>query len=173
LLLVLIPASMGLGYLVDRTWKEFPRWRWMVCGVLLGCIIEQAITTTSFDKFEKRASIARVAERVKPGIRAFYYSPRDPVLAINQYHLDAMWAEFSTGVPTINGYSGVNPPSWQPLYDAGIRRGIIPVGLERALGDWAAENGLRRDEIWWIGGPRDDGRRQIADDPKPGAATPP
>jgi hypothetical protein len=29
-----------------------------------------------------------------------------------KYNLDAMWVQLRTGVPTVNGYSGNQPPGW-------------------------------------------------------------
>ena len=94
--------------------------------------------------------MADLARRIDPRWRCFYYSPRHSALPINQYHLDAMWAEIETGIPTINGYSGLAPPGWSPLYDADFKEQPDLDRLGEALGEWALFHQMRRREIGWV-----------------------
>ena len=83
-------------------------------------LLDQGVTTPTFNKDERRADVAAVARRVNRRRRAFYYSPRGAGIEPNPYHLDAMWAGIETGVPTVNGYSGAGPPGWSSLYFASV-----------------------------------------------------
>jgi hypothetical protein len=66
--------------------------------------------------------------------------------------MDAMWAELDLGMPTINGYSGMCPPGWLPLYDSRVSREADIERLGPALFKWAWLHGLRSGEICWVGG---------------------
>jgi hypothetical protein len=151
LLLGLIPAAFGLACFLDQSVLR-PRRLAAACILVLVCFLEQGVTTPSIDKAVWRARASELARQVDRRCTSFYYSPHHALLALNQYHLDAMWAQFETGVPTINGYSGVCPPGWLPLYEINVRGEVDIIRLGHALGHWAALNGLEPSEICWIGG---------------------
>jgi hypothetical protein len=150
ILLLLIPAAVGLAYFLQR----WPGWA-VALAVLAVCLLEQGRTTPTFDKFENRARIAGVVEaveRLPRRPRAFYVSrrvrERPPMVC--QTQLDAMWAQIETGVPTINGYSGREPPGWgnlaqnEPLVVESTEQ------LQAALDDWRKQHGLAREDVAWV-----------------------
>jgi hypothetical protein len=101
--------------------------------------------------------VAALARNVDRRCRSFYHSPRrsgtgprHTELEINPAHLDAMWAEIETGVPTVNGYSGATPPGWSPLYDAIFEKPQDRDRIGRALAAWATLHGMSPDEICWV-----------------------
>ena len=72
-----------------------------------------------------------------------------------EYQLDAMWVQIETGVPTVNGYSGVVPPGWLPLEESTVNGEMDIRRLGQALGQWAARYQLQPGTICWIGGRND------------------
>jgi hypothetical protein len=154
LLLLLIPAALGVACFFERP-RRMRKSMLAACGLGLACLLEQGVTTASFDKYVQRAEVALLARRVDGACTCFYYSPSRHVRAINQYHLDAMWASLDSGIPTVNGYSGWSPRGWRPL-DEAVASGDRDVArLERALADWAALHQLDPQAICWIRDVRD------------------
>jgi hypothetical protein len=150
LLLAIIPAALGLACFFDQPWERPRRWA-LACGLGLICLLEQGVTTSSFDKATQRRAVAELAGRVDPRWRCFYHgffvSHRSPDTPVNEHHLLAMWAEIQTGVSTVNGYSGAPPPGWLPLYQADVLGESDVLRVDRALRDWATRHSLRREEI--------------------------
>src|SRR5438034_155538 len=65
-------------------------------------------------------------------------------------HLDGMWAQLESGVPTANGYSGAAPPGWRDLE---FNQAHLPDKIWRlgpALDRWCATRGLPREQVAWI-----------------------
>jgi hypothetical protein len=144
-LIMLLPYALGLAALIQfLNARQHAAWGWIVAGC---CMLEQGVTTETFDSATNRASIARVAEQVDPGREAFYYHPpeRQPFF---RYQLDAMWASILVGLPTINGYSGYFPPSWDGFFLIDFDRDI---DLRQAASEWERANGLSHDRIQWTG----------------------
>ncbi len=144
-LLLLIPAALGLAVLVQ--FLEQKQWIGAAWAIVLVCALEQGITTESFDVVENQARIASVAQQIDRKREAFYYRPgenRD----WNIYHLDAMWASLATGVPTINGYSGYNPPGWDGFFAVDASLGAKPWNV---LAEWEQAHGLVPERIQSIG----------------------
>jgi hypothetical protein len=157
LLLGLVPASLGLACFFE----SIEKWRMprvLVYAFGLVCLLDQGVTTSSFDKPSQRAVVAALARRVDRTCRSFYYSPRNAGSNILHCHLDAMWAEIETGVPTVNGYSGATPPGWSPLYWASVDSSKDVDRIDSALAAWATLQRIPRDDICWI-------REEILDTP--------
>jgi hypothetical protein len=119
-------------------------------ALVLLCLLEQGRTLPTFDRYESRARIAQVAERVPPGCAAFFVSrtvtaPSGPDWPTQ---LDAMWAALATGVPTVNGYSGGWPPGWDLDADEQEAGGAAPLAEE--LAGWLARHGVPRHRVCWI-----------------------
>jgi len=144
-LFLLIPAALGLAAIVQ--FLEQKQWILAAWIVVLVCMLEQGVTTASFDAAENRATIARVAQQVVPGREAFYYRPRHN-RGWYAYNLDAMWASLATGVPTINGYSGYNPPGWDGFFEVDARTTLDPRDV---LAEWERTHGLAPERIQRIG----------------------
>jgi hypothetical protein len=154
-LLLLIPLSLGFA----RFWEWFVNragWRYAVpLGVF--CLLEQGISTSSFDKKDAQARIQAAAAWVerdgKP--RAFFYSSQRPGLPNWNDHVDAMWAGLAAGVPTVNGYSSSYPQLWAPLYKAAICGKGDEDFVRSCLRRWLQTTGIPLEEIKWV----HDGRR--------------
>jgi hypothetical protein len=144
-LVLLIPAALGLATLVQRLQTSGRR----LAGGLLAacCLIEQGTSTGSYDAPANRAGIAAVAQRVDPGCETFYYRPCDHRYWIG-YQLDAMWGSLESGRPTINGYSGYQPPEWAGFFMVETEHGPR---VEDVLEEWSQTMGLDRSRIQWIG----------------------
>jgi hypothetical protein len=167
-LMLLISWSIGLGLFVQAMLAR--RRPLGALLVVLVCLLEQGMTTESYDKDEHRAAVAALARRIDRRDMAFYYSPRDAQLLLYRYHLDAMWGGLESGVPTINGYSGNYPPDWSLLYFTNIKEECDALCLDTLLRRWIDRRGLARDRVGWVGGPSEwqQGRAKSS----PSASTP-
>lgn len=144
-LILLIPAALGLALLVERF--EATGRRLAAVLLIAACAVEQATATGSYDVVANRNAVEAVARRVDPACEAFYYRPCER-REWPSYHIDAMWASLVSGRPTVNGYSGYEPPGWHGFFLVDTpRRPLVADTLEA----WAKENGLKRDRIQWIG----------------------
>jgi hypothetical protein len=123
----LFPASLGVALLIDALLR-MPRIppsraalilrrrdlqrRALIVVILVAAIVaEQGARLESYDKYDMRARVARVVNGIGPGCTLFVYMPAedgDP----QHFHADAMWASMERGIPTLNGYSGNQPPEW-------------------------------------------------------------
>jgi hypothetical protein len=155
-LLLLIPLSVGFA----RFWEWFIHrvgWRYVAASLGAFCLLEQGISTSTFDKREARARIRTVASWVeaqgKP--RAFFYSSHRPGRPDWNDHVDAMYAELATGVPTVNGYSSSGPWAWGSLGEAAIRGESDEERVRENLSRWLRATGTPPDEVAWV----HDGRR--------------
>jgi hypothetical protein len=137
-LLLLLPASVGLALLLQRR-PTLP----IALAVLLVCLAEQGRTTPTYDRHDSRARIEAVAARVPPDAGAFfaYRTMRARDWLLLGTHLDAMWAALETGVPTVNGWSGRFPPGWG-LLDNELLPDQPAGPLFAELDDWLAKNGV-------------------------------
>ena len=145
-----VRASPGKGWVAGRGWKY-------AIPLALFCVLEQGVSTTSFDKHEARARVNAIESAVEAAgnPRTFFYSSHRDGLPDWNDHVDAMWAGIALHLPTINGYSGFSPPGWNPLYESAVRNQYEESSVRRHLRDWIRRSGLRPDEVAWI----HDGRR--------------
>lgn len=157
-LMMLIPWGIGLGLFFERL---FARKRLgLAVGLGLVCLLEQGVTTPSFDKGENRRFIAALARRVGgsgsgSGDEAFYYSPHNSPWPPFKANLDAMWAGLLCGKPTLNGYSGGTPTGLRGLEDSNIIDPIDYIWLSVELDRWETKFGPSARHVRWIGGPFD------------------
>jgi hypothetical protein len=144
-MILLMPAALGLATMVQRLEGSGRR----LAGGLLAacCMIEQGTSTGSYDAPANRAAIAAVARRVDPEYETFYYRPCDHRYWIG-YQLDAMWASMESGRPTINGYSGYQPPEWAGFFMVETEHGPR---VEDVLEEWTRTMGIERSRVQWIG----------------------
>jgi hypothetical protein len=134
-LLLPIAAALCLACWADRARGLR---RSLLLALLLLAGIEQLARMGSRHKEQQRAREAYIAERVDLTADAFYAVrkgryPPPPLL-----HVDAMWASVRSGVPTVNGHSGVLPPDWGALRPARFR---TPQERDAALRAWLAQRG--------------------------------
>ena len=127
-LMLLILWSIGLGLFIEALQAQG---RSIVAfGVGLLCLLEQGVTTPSYDRDEHRTAVAALARRIDRRDTAFFYSPHHARSTHFKYHIDAMWAGLETGVPTINGYSGNFPLLWRGLTDPNVEEECDLICLE-------------------------------------------
>ena len=147
-LILLVPAALGLACLVEFLEKR--RLAIASWTVALVCLAEQGMTTQTYDAAANRATIEALASRIDLGQVAFYYHPKDG-RQFDVTHLDAMWASLLTGVPTVNGYSGHSPDSWNLFFNADVDP---EADVAAALADWEQSQGLLPNHVQWIGANR-------------------
>ena len=79
-----------------------------------------------------------LAQPVPKDCRAFYVtSPVNARSTLVSVHIDAMFVAQLTGVPTLNGYSGQEPPNWRGLF---FLRDPAYLGF---VAHWVRMHGLR------------------------------
>ena len=140
-LLMLIPLSIGLAYLID-TRKSLAT----ATVIALICIGEQAQHIDAYDKIQLRTDVAAISAQVTKNCTAFYYSPfygNSSRETPPQYelHIDAMWVALQTGVPTLNGYSGNAPKGWWDLWSNKAFDDLSKTHLREAIVRWSAKIG--------------------------------
>jgi hypothetical protein len=144
-LIMLIPAGLALAALVQYLGKRgHAVWGW---SVALACLLEQGITTESYDVAANQEKLTRIASRITPGQQAFFYHPFELEIFYN-YQVDAMWASLMTGVPTINGYTGYYPPGWEGFF---LLDTDPFINAEEVLLKWEQTRGLSHERVQWIG----------------------
>ena len=141
--LLAFPVAIGLALFFDQ---ESRRGRtWLLVALAAVCVLEQVHRDLSFDRSFVDWRVARIAEIVPPGCRAFFLATTggagDP-----DVHDDAMWASLAVGVPTVNGRSGAVPPGWM-LTDAHVAGEDERSDLRRRLAEWAAARGLAPGDV--------------------------
>jgi hypothetical protein len=87
-----------------------------VAGViLLGLILTEQLNTTSATQLRRNAQVALLAAvpPVRSGCTSFFVTDSVPNnLQFYDYQISAMLISQRVDLPTINGYSGDNPPGW-------------------------------------------------------------
>lgn len=145
-LFLTLPAAIALAWWVDRA---HGRWRTPLLIAACFCILEQGVTDSSVDKLAQQKAVAKLASAVDPGAQAFY------VMAIGtepepwELQIRAMLASQSSGVPTLNFYSGNYPPGWRLRQNRVASRDDAR-RLEAALNSWIVRNALDRSRIQQI-----------------------
>jgi hypothetical protein len=61
-----------------------------------------------------------------------------------------MFAAQMTGVPTVNGASGSEPPAWEGLQWARVRTELAAQLFRGALEDWVNSGGIDPARVQWI-----------------------
>jgi hypothetical protein len=159
-ILLLIPASLGLAFFIQRAQSTGATWIALI--IIIVCVLEQGETTPSFNKYSLRSHIKSISEKVNPDCKAFLYapyralqSPKIPLIVWNiKNNIDAMWAQVETGIPTINGYSGYNPPGWS-FSEVNFQSQEDKQTLKYSLSKWCNTWNLDLKSICWIETPVD------------------
>jgi hypothetical protein len=81
-------------------------------------VLEQARQLPMLDLREEQARVEAIAARVDRKAAAFLHAGAADVPS----QVAAMWAALETGVPTLNGYSGNEPPGWARVGGPEARR---------------------------------------------------
>ncbi|QEH36923.1 hypothetical protein OJF2_55080 [Aquisphaera giovannonii] len=143
--ILLYPAALGLGLLVDRLASSGRRAAaWLLAAA---CMAEQVVRNDSFDVAQNRATIAAIARKVDHTRPALYYRPCTEV-SWPVFSVEAMWASLDSGVPTVDGYSGYAPPDWIGFLQIGSE---IGKPVRETLSDWERARCLPQGSVQWIG----------------------
>jgi hypothetical protein len=143
-ILGLLPAAIGLTAFAQSL--DRPGRRRALPLAFAVIVLEQGLSTPTFDKQRVRADAMAIAERVDPNCAAFLYTPMGSVDSVYEPHLDAMTAQMITGVPTVNGASGHVPPGWL-FDDVTIQTPSDEARIQRALERWVAAHSIHPTRI--------------------------
>lgn len=148
-LLLLVPFGLGIA-LFTRKLAEKGR-VYGAGGVLLAllAVLEQGQTNPAFDKHRNRRDIAEIVKHIPEGCGAFVFSPVQGYGPYWKYQLDAMWAHLESGVPTLNGYSGSNPPGWG-LGDTNLHSEMDELRVAGAIRQWVQQRELEPSSVCWV-----------------------
>lgn len=146
-LMLPIGAAVVLG-----TWADSLRGRARVLALVLlaACAAEQIAELDTHPGGVQRRWVAEVARRVDRHAVAFVVSRSSERAAGMLIHLDAMFAAQVTGVPTVNGASGSEPPAWEGLQWARVRNEMAAQLFHGALVDWVTSGGIDPARVQWI-----------------------
>jgi len=113
-LMLLLPFSLAVAYALDGL--KARNIAVILCFIMA---LEQAQTTSAYDKHVVRSRVQAIARAIPSSCKAFYFvtSPsengkEEPWFELQ---LDGMWAQTLVNVPTVNGFSGHVPLDWGPL----------------------------------------------------------
>ena len=150
---LVVPASVGVALLIDAVTqtprvppsrtaellRRRDRRRRAALAVAIIAIVtaEQVQVPRSYDKNEGRARVARVANGIGASCGAFLYTTTGGNDDPWNYHADAMWASMERGIPTLNGYSGNQPPKWT-FYDIRVPTPFLDSVVGDSVARWAA-----------------------------------
>ncbi len=141
--------------------------RGLLAVVLLVVGLEQVQETPHFDRVAQRRRIDELAAAIPASCPAFLFTPGPDFRPDDPYfrlQLDAMWASLASGVPTVNGYSGMLPRGW-PFDDP--RAFSAPEALDAPLRAWFEAAGRPPVPVCRI---TTRGRREVVGVPAPGPA---
>ncbi len=145
-LLLLLPLSIGVAWQVSSL--KTNAWKVVVILVVLA---EQWVVVPTYDARGRFDRVREMAAEVKRDADAFYLvrqtGRRHERGSEYRDQIDAMWVSILSGVPTVNGYSGLIPPGWESLYFNFIRGEKDVERLDRSLEGWALANGADPAEI--------------------------
>lgn len=146
-LLLPIGAAVVLG-----TWADALRGRARraALALLVACAVEQLSSLDVHERGVQRHWVNEVARRVDRGAAAFVVSRSSERGGAMLVHLDAMFAAQVTGVPTVNGASGSEPPGWYPLQWARVRNEFAARLFRDALDEWVRSGGVDPARVQWI-----------------------
>ena len=115
-LFFLLPMGICSGFLFDLlTFKGSRNWRLLTGGILTVLTVGEQwnVNAYGFPKALTEDRETRLRSTLSYECEAFYFNGRgEPAFMIQ---IDAMLASQSTGIPTINGYSGGEPPEFKRL----------------------------------------------------------
>jgi hypothetical protein len=150
---LVFPAALGIALLVDSITRvrRIPPSRaasalrrrdrrmraLLVVLVTAAVVAEQVQQPKWYDKNEGRARVLRVASGIGADCGAFLYTTTGGNDDPWHYHADAMWASMLRGIPTLNGYSGNQPPRWT-FYDIRVPTQYLDSVVSDSVSRWAA-----------------------------------
>ncbi len=152
----LIIEAIGIALWFDKKLKGASQRRvgLKVVVLFLFCVLEQGTSTLSYNKIYDRDRVAYLEKVVlqaknETSCEAFYYSPIQGAKPNYVYQLDAMLVALRIKFPTLNGYTGSEPPGWF-LSTNVIQSKETEAQLTQAIKDWASREKFNPDKICWI-----------------------
>jgi hypothetical protein len=121
ILVIMWPLSLFMAWVADGFIQRFRQQRrWTLMGVYLiaGLLVAESVFYTH-STYDKTIALARL-ESLRQHI--LVTAPQDPILFVARDQQEAFWAREldamllaqQLGWPTLNGYSGNDPPGYQP-----------------------------------------------------------
>jgi hypothetical protein len=121
ILVIMWPLSLFMAWVADGVIQRFRQQRrWMLMGVYLvtGLLVAESVFY-SHSTYDKTIALARL-DSLRQQIPVIV--PQDPILFVARDQQEAFWAKEldamllaqQMGWPTLNGYSGNDPPGYQP-----------------------------------------------------------
>lgn len=147
---VLLPVALGLGLLLQHLLRT--QRLGVALALLTFAILEQGRSIPSYDKQQARREDAALARRIDPTAAAFFLTPT--VGATDRFNVDALWVHLATGIPTINGHSGNQPPHW-PFLNMPVSTSEDRRSVQSALHRWLELWDLEDRKICWLEVPPD------------------
>ncbi len=134
-----LPIGLALAWTLDALVARASRASRLALVLLVAFgALEQVGTRQGFDKAAETARLQALAVQLPKDCRAFYVtSPVNARSTLVSVHIDAMFVAQLTGVPTLNGYSGQEPPNWRGLF---FLRDPAYLGF---VAHWVRMHGLR------------------------------
>ena len=131
---LLLFFGVGIGYFFERIQKSTPIYVVIFLAIIV--ILEQGTTTQSYAKVESRKRTDTVTQQIDPKCQSFFYFPLDLAQKTPSFmiHLDAMWAQINSQVPTVNGYSGKHPMGWE--FPLELLPSMLSLPIEQSLKEW-------------------------------------
>ncbi len=144
--LLVFPVSIGVALFFDQQAGRTSAV--LLVALALFCFAEQAHREMSFDKEFLRWRMDRIEAQIPPGCPAFFLVSRGGYSDVD-VHDDAMWIALRTGIPTVNGRYGNEPPQWD-LMDSHIKTPDERAGIEQRFDTWLQVNHLTRADVCWV-----------------------
>lgn len=147
---LLLPAAMSLAVCLDWLAQRVSP----VAALLAvaAVVVEQAgafHAPISYNKNQLQATMDSVARSAGPECQTVLFSWTNGVTSVPWMHLFGMWAGAFKGIPSLNGYSGQNPPGW-PLIDVGISNRLDRLRLYDAIRSWMTSHPAEIGNVCWI-----------------------
>ncbi len=143
-LLLLIVFSFGVATFLNQI-----KSKWLAYALAGVMCLEQVVVTPSYDKKEYRDKVDKIVQQIPASCEVFYYAnfiPKNSSEPPWVCQLDAMWAQIRTNKPTLNGYSGNEPPGWT-LSECLVKGPSAINLLERNLHQWLEKNHISQTDV--------------------------
>jgi hypothetical protein len=150
---LVVPVAIGAALFIDGRRALWPRWA--VALVMALCVLEQLHDLPSFEEAPYREAVERVAARVDPDCDAFLLTTRETAEPRKSYklprrtHVLAMWVGIRSGLPTVNGFYGNDPPGWS-MSRVDIAFGEDGSEIRAALEGWLERKGVASESVCGI-----------------------
>ena len=143
-LVTALPIAIGLALLSDLAWQKTLRLaprvslgaRALLATIVILILAEQFGRQLTFSKTEEFTKMTALSQQLEPSCDNFYITMKSkPPEYMAEVQGDALAVSMLTGKPTLNGYSGQSPKTWQ-LWDIGSQDYL------KNVEDWRQANGV-------------------------------